>query len=132
MKRFNVLFSLMVVFSFILLSSAPAQTPKVEKVRIGVIEPFSGPDAKYGELVKPAFQYAVDQVNKTGGIKSMGGAKLELVWGDHQSKQEVNQIGKHRAHRQGAAWEVDLLHQVSIANDAVDAGHDTGTEKVPW
>jgi branched-chain amino acid transport system substrate-binding protein len=88
MKRIHVL-SLVLVLGFFLVGSAFAAAAKVEKIRIGVIEPFSGADAKYGELVKPAFQYAVDQVNKAGGIKSLGGAKLELVWGDHQSKQEV-------------------------------------------
>lgn len=58
-------------------------------VKIGVVEPLSGKDALNGEHMRHAFTFAVDKINAAGGIQSMGGAKLELVWGDHQSKQDV-------------------------------------------
>lgn len=58
-------------------------------VKIGVIQPLSGPDGKYGEVIVPAYEYAVKQVNDAGGIKSLGGARLEIVWSDHQSNAET-------------------------------------------
>jgi hypothetical protein len=63
--------------------------PGVDVVRIGVIQPISGPDGKYGEVIIPAYEYAVKQVNDQGGIKSLGGARLEIVWSDHQSSAET-------------------------------------------
>lgn len=61
----------------------------VDVVRIGVIEPFTGSQAVQGETVKRAYEYAVKEINDAGGIKSLGGAKLELVFADHQGKNEV-------------------------------------------
>ena len=34
-------------------------------------------------------QMAVDDINARGGIKSMGGAKLKFLLGDHEAKEEV-------------------------------------------
>ncbi len=48
-------------------------------VKIAVIAPLSGPWARQGTLVKWGAETAVNEINSTGGIKSMGGAKLELV-----------------------------------------------------
>ncbi len=62
---------------------------EVEVIRIGVSQPLSGPDGRYGEVIVPAYEYAVKQVNESGGIHSMGGAQLEIVWSDHQSSAEV-------------------------------------------
>jgi branched-chain amino acid transport system substrate-binding protein len=50
---------------------------------------------------------AVDDINKAGGIKAMGGAKLDPLWGDSQSKVEVGRRrgredergGRRRLHR---------------------------------
>jgi branched-chain amino acid transport system substrate-binding protein len=48
-------------------------------VKIAVIAPLSGPWARQGTLVKWGAETAVNEINSSGGIKSMGGAKLELV-----------------------------------------------------
>ena len=44
-----------------------------------MIAPLSGPWARQGTLVKFGAETAVAEINAAGGIKSMGGAKLELV-----------------------------------------------------
>ncbi len=69
--------------------SSQAASGDTDVVKIGVVEPLSGKDALNGQHMRYAFTFAVDKINAAGGIKSMGGAKLELVWGDHQSKQDV-------------------------------------------
>jgi branched-chain amino acid transport system substrate-binding protein len=48
-------------------------------VKIGLIGPLSGPWARQGLLMKLGADMAVDEVNASGGIKALGGAKLELV-----------------------------------------------------
>ena len=50
-----------------------------KSVKIAVIAPLSGPWARQGTLVKWGAETAVNEINAAGGIKAMGGAKLELV-----------------------------------------------------
>ena len=57
--------------------AAQAQTQK--PVEIALIMPLSGPWARQGQLEKLGAEMAIDEINKNGGIKSMGGAKLELI-----------------------------------------------------
>src|SRR5258707_2208964 len=52
---------------------------QAKPVKIAVICPLSGPWARQGTLVKWGAETAVGEINASGGIKSMGGAKLELV-----------------------------------------------------
>ena len=51
-------------------------------VKIGMIQPLSGPNAVFGINSEHGMQLAVDMINEQGGIKSLGGAKLELVPAD--------------------------------------------------
>jgi branched-chain amino acid transport system substrate-binding protein len=64
-----------VVFAAIA-TGATAQTKEVE---VGLIAPMSGPWARQGQVMKLAADMAIESVNKQGGIKSMGGAKMKLV-----------------------------------------------------
>ena len=98
MKR-NVLFVLLVVSSLLLgacgggaaPTAAPTEPPKAGggTVRIGAMYPLTGDLAKLGEENKNGLELAIDEINAAGGIKSMGGAKIELVWADSQGKPEV-------------------------------------------
>jgi branched-chain amino acid transport system substrate-binding protein len=57
-------------------------------VKIGNIIPLSGPSATVGQQGKQAREMAVEEINAAGGIKSLGGAKLQLVYADSESKPE--------------------------------------------
>ena len=48
-------------------------------MKIGVIVPLSGAWARQGQLVKMGAETAIAEINAGGGIKALGGAKLELV-----------------------------------------------------
>jgi len=61
---------------------------QAETVKIGNIIPLSGPSATVGQQGKNAREMAVEEINAAGGIKSLGGAKLELVYSDSESKPE--------------------------------------------
>ena len=55
-------------------------------VRIGVIQPMSGHQAAYGQQGQAALQAVVSDINASGGIKSLGGAKLEMILADDGSQ----------------------------------------------
>jgi branched-chain amino acid transport system substrate-binding protein len=55
-------------------------------IRVGVINSMSGGLAAYAQEGQPAFQYVIDRINAEGGVKSMGGAKIELVLADDTSQ----------------------------------------------
>ena len=54
-------------------------------IKIGAINPYSGPLALYGTEVTRGYEIAVDQINAAGGI---GGRKVELVRGDASTPQQ--------------------------------------------
>ena len=58
-------------------------------VKIGVMLPFSGGSAATGELQMRGIQMYTDRINESGGIKSLGGAKIELVKADTTGSPEV-------------------------------------------
>jgi branched-chain amino acid transport system substrate-binding protein len=60
------------------LTGAGAQTT----VDIGLLGPFSGPWAQHGRLMRIGAEMAIEEINGQGGIKSLGGAKLNLVVAD--------------------------------------------------
>src|SRR5258707_4241134 len=64
-------------------------TAAQNKVRIGVVLPLSGQFALGGQNVKRGYDLAVEEINKTGGVKALGGAQVELVYADNQGKQDV-------------------------------------------
>lgn len=50
-----------------------------ETVKIGLIVPMSGNYARPGQVMKMGAELAIEDINAQGGIKALGGAKLELV-----------------------------------------------------
>lgn len=71
-------------------TAAPAQTGSDKgTVKIGVLLPFTGASAYSAELAREGYDYAVEYYNGQGGIKSLGGAKLEIVYADTTGVTEV-------------------------------------------
>ena len=71
-----------------LLGSVPQAMAADTVVKVGNIEPLSGPSAAVGQQGKFARDMAVEEINAAGGIKSLGGAKLEMIYADSESKPE--------------------------------------------
>src|SRR5262245_52082840 len=59
--------------------AAPPAWAQAKDVRVAMIAPMSGPWARQGELMKKGADMAIDEINKAGGIKALGGAKLALL-----------------------------------------------------
>jgi branched-chain amino acid transport system substrate-binding protein len=54
-------------------------TAQQKDVEIALIVPLSGPWARQGVLERMGAEMAIDDINNSGGIKSLGGAKVKLV-----------------------------------------------------
>lgn len=72
-------------------------------VKVGVLEPLTGNLAYNGTQSAAGAKFAAAAINARGGIKSMGGAQIELVIVDAQSRPEA------------AAAGVDTLVQAGVA-----------------
>src|SRR5713226_8762529 len=62
---------------------------QAKEVKVGYILPVTGPLAFEAQLSLNGLQLAVDEINNAGGIKALGGAKLTLLPGDTQNKDEL-------------------------------------------
>ena len=58
-------------------------------VKIGLIHPATGWAAYPAAQLRYGAQMAIADINAAGGIKSMGGAQLEALLGDSQTKPEI-------------------------------------------
>ena len=67
-----------------------------KEILIGAVEPLTGTAAEAGQMATWGLQLAVDHINKAGGIKSMGGAKLALKVADSESKNEVGAMNAEK------------------------------------
>ena len=64
--------------------------------KIGVLEPLTGAQAMGGEYARNAMELAVKTINEAGGIKSLGGMRLEIVAADTQGKPETSRTEAER------------------------------------
>ena len=58
-------------------------------IKVGLIHPVTGALAGAGLRCRVGGQMAIEEINAAGGIKSMGGAKLEALLGDAQGRPEI-------------------------------------------
>ena len=90
-------------------SDTPAETTSVEKeettseadiggdvIKVGVVLPFTGSQASIGEQCKRGFQLGIDQINEEGGISSMNGAKIEVIYADSTGDSTVGMTEAER------------------------------------
>jgi branched-chain amino acid transport system substrate-binding protein len=76
-----------------------AQAPEI---KIASIQPVTGVISDIGISMRRGNQMAVDDINARGGIKSMGGAKLRLLLGDSEAKEDVARSEAERVIKEGA------------------------------
>jgi branched-chain amino acid transport system substrate-binding protein len=65
-----------------IVSSARAQA---KPINIGVIMPLSGANAQFGINSRNGIELVADEINAAGGIKALGGAKINLIVADATS-----------------------------------------------
>lgn len=85
-------------------------------IKIGSLHPLSGSSAADGQQMDNGAKLAVEAVNKAGGIKSLKGAKLELLSSDTQGKPEVGQSEAQRLIQAGAVALVGTYQSAVTTN----------------
>lgn len=70
------------VFAFML----PSQAAAADTIKVGIVLPLTGPQAKFGEIEKQSFDMALEEINGGGGVKGM---KLEFIMEDDTGRPEV-------------------------------------------
>ncbi len=84
--------------------SAPAVLrAQAAPVKIGVLHPVSGALSYSGQQGRIGATMAIDEINSAGGLKALGGAKIEPMLGDAQSTPE------------GGNAEVEKMNAASVA-----------------
>ncbi len=82
MKRLpGILISIFCIVGLIISGASAADT-----VKVGIVLPLTGPQAKFGEIEKKSFDLALEEINAARGIN---GKKLELVMEDDTGRPEV-------------------------------------------
>ena len=76
-----ILISVFCVMGLMLTEASAADT-----VKVGIVLPLTGPQAKFGEIEKKSFDLALEEINAAGGIN---GKKLELVMEDDTGRPDV-------------------------------------------
>jgi branched-chain amino acid transport system substrate-binding protein len=95
-------------------------------VKVGMIHPLTGFVAFSGQQSQVGGLLAIEDVNKAGGIKSMGGARLEALQGDSQSKVEVGVAEVEKLNEAGAAAFIGCFQSpVGIAASQAAAKYNT-------
>ena len=70
------------VFAFML----PTQAAAADTIKVGIVLPLTGPQAKFGEIEKQSFDMALEEINGGGGVKGM---KLEFIMEDDTGRPDV-------------------------------------------
>lgn len=72
-----------------------------QTVKLGILQPVTGALAQDGDLGRLGAQLAIDEINAGGGIAGMGGAKLEMVFGDARSTPDAGVAEVERMQGEG-------------------------------
>jgi branched-chain amino acid transport system substrate-binding protein len=85
------------------LSAPPVLRAQAAPIKIGVLHPVSGALSYSGQQGRIGATMAIDEINSAGGLKALGGAKIEPMLGDAQSTPE------------GGSAEVEKMNAAGVA-----------------
>lgn len=72
-------------------------------IKVGILQPVTGAVAMDGEFGRTGAELAIADINAAGGIKSLGGAKIEMIFGDARSNPEAGVQEVERMQSEGVA-----------------------------
>jgi branched-chain amino acid transport system substrate-binding protein len=78
-----------------------ARAASAKSIKIGVLHPVTGALAYSGQQCRLGALLAIEDINNAGGIKSQGGALIEAVLGDAQSRPEAGAAEVERMNEAG-------------------------------
>ena len=104
--------------------------PEGDVIKVGALYPLTGNDAGWaGDPYVKSHQMAIDEINAAGGIACLGGATLELVKGDTQSKAETGNAEMERLITQEG---VVTVFGSALAGTTVPASEVAEKYEVPY
>ncbi len=100
------------------------------EVKIGLIQPLSGPWSRSGDMSRRGAELAVSDINAAGGIKACGGAKVKLVVVDAGDTPEKAKNAAQRLVSQDA----DIVGGIgsNISSFTLAVTEVTERADVPW
>ncbi len=72
-------------------------------IKLGILQPVTGALSQDGEYGRLGAEIAINEINAAGGIKSMGGARIQMVFGDARSNPEGGTQEVERMQAEGVA-----------------------------
>jgi branched-chain amino acid transport system substrate-binding protein len=114
----------------IFMSGTRPAAAQAKDVEVALIVPLSGPWARQGLLERMGAEMAIDDINKAGGVKALGGAKMKLVIADAGDTAEK---AKNAAQRL-VAQEPDLVGGVGawLSSFTLAVTEVTERAELPW
>ncbi len=100
-------------------SGSSGGDPKV--IKIGTLHPLTGPYAGDGQQLENGAKLAIKAINDAGGIKSLGGAQLQLDAGDTKGAPDTGQSEAQRLISNGDVALVGTYQSAVSANVAAVA-----------
>ena len=70
-------------------------------VRLGILQPVTGALAQDGEYGRLGAELAIQEINAGGGIRALGGAQIQMVFGDARSNPEGGTAEVERMNGEG-------------------------------
>ena len=98
-------------------------------VNVAVLYPTSGSNASFGQMCVNAIKLAVDDINSAGGIKSLGGAKMNPIYADIQSETSVT---RNQAERLMAAGNLAAATGCYVSTFTLVATEVAERYKIPF
>jgi branched-chain amino acid transport system substrate-binding protein len=89
MRRMKIFLKIGVIWGIFLLSFSPTWAQEPKEIRIGILTPLTGALSALGINAKNGCEMAAIEINETGGIKALGGAKIKIVNGDSEGKADT-------------------------------------------
>ena len=96
--------------------------------RLGLLQPFSGAQSVYGRDTQPMIELLVKELNAAGGIKSLGGAPIEIVSADTAS---ASGQAQNEMRRLASQENVDAVLGALLTNDFLAVAGAVDEYKMP-
>ena len=115
-------------------SALSAQT---KSFKLGIVHPVTGSLTEPGQACRLGAKMATEAINAAGGIKALGGTKLELLFGDTQAKPDVARAEAERLIGQGAQMLIGAFDSgstaamVPVVSQREDAQRTEGVPQAP-
>lgn len=97
-------------------------------VRLGLLQPFSGVQSVYGRDTQPVVELLAKELNAAGGIKSLGGAMIEIVPADTAS---ASGQAQNEMRRLSSQENVDAVIGALLTNDFLAVAGAIDEYKMP-